>query len=259
MKIIKTASALFIALTVAAPAVHAALSDEIQVYTDEINAKGEHGFELHAITFPSGRSVPDYPGEVVTDKSLFLTLEPSLSISDTVELGLYLPVARDGLSHDWGLAGLKGRIKWLPLHPAAGSVGWYAGANLEVGHVSERYNQVQNNAELRMMYGWRDKDWLIGINPILGWELSDNGSSGTGYGFSIKGTHKIAEGLDMGLEYYSDRGEIGHTLPWDQQDNKLFFVLDVDMHPWVFNFGIGKGLSDGAENTTVKFIFELPF
>jgi hypothetical protein len=36
-------------------------------------------------------------------------------------------------------------------------------------------------------------------------------------------------------------------------------VIDVDRAPWIFNFGIGTGLTDSTANTTVKFIFELPF
>ena len=43
----------------------AALSDEIQVYTDDINAPREFGLELHVNTTPSGRGIPDYAGEAV--------------------------------------------------------------------------------------------------------------------------------------------------------------------------------------------------
>ncbi|TMH09602.1 MAG: hypothetical protein E6H68_18115 [Betaproteobacteria bacterium] len=53
----------------------AALSDEIQVYTDDINAPGEFGLELHINTTPKGRRVPDYPGEVVPNHGLRITPE----------------------------------------------------------------------------------------------------------------------------------------------------------------------------------------
>lgn len=49
----------------------AALVDEIQVYTDDINTPGEFGVELHVNTFPHGRKTPDYPGEVTTHRTLF--------------------------------------------------------------------------------------------------------------------------------------------------------------------------------------------
>jgi len=33
----------------------------------------------------------------------------------------------------------------------------------------------------------------------------------------------------------------------------------VDREPWVFNLGIGKGLTDATDRWTIKAIFELPF
>ena len=237
---------------------HAALADEIQVYTDEINEPGEFGLEIHTITFPKARKTPDYPGEVVPGNSLFVTLEPSYGLTKTVDVGLYLPIARDSFSGDIALAGLKGRIKWLPIR-GMDHDGWYLGANLEVGRVGRRFNQVRTNAELRIMSGWYDDDWLFGFNPVINWELSDQAAGKPGYGFALKGTRRMAEGLALGLEYYSDKGQIGHTLPWEEQDNKLFYVIDVDRKPWVFNFGIGKGLTHAADKTIVKAIFELPF
>ncbi len=243
----------------ASPPAVAALSDEIQVYTDEINEPGEFGVEVHVITFPHGRKTPDYPGEVTSDHSLFVTAELSWGLTRTVDVGLYLPTVRDGRSGDLALAGAKGRIKWLPLKGDADSGGWFAGANLEIGRVGQRFNQVRSNAELRLMSGWRDPDWLLAFNPVLSWELSDNPSGKTGYGFGAKGSRRVAEGLALGLEYYSDRGQLGQTLPWQEQDNKLFLILDIDRKPWLVNVGIGKGMTTAAEKTTLKAIFELPF
>ncbi|GAB2181551.1 hypothetical protein DLREEDagrD3_17740 [Denitratisoma sp. agr-D3] len=241
-----------------APAAQGALADEIQVYTDEINEPGEVGLEVHTITFPRGRQTRDYPGEVVPGHSLFVTLEPSYGLTKTVDVGLYLPMARDSSNGDISLAGLKGRIKWLPLR-GEDHGGWYLGGNLEVGRVARRFNAVRSNAELRLMSGWHDEDWLLGFNPVVNWELSDQAVGKPGYGYAAKGTRRVAEGLALGLEYYSDKGQIGRTLPWEEQDNKLFYVIDVDRKPWVFNFGIGKGLTHAADKTTVKAIFEIPF
>ena len=64
----------------------AALSDEIQVYTDDINAPGEYGLELHVNTTPSGRTTPDYPGEAVPNHGLRITPEFSYGITKTWEV-----------------------------------------------------------------------------------------------------------------------------------------------------------------------------
>src|SRR5438309_8658327 len=73
----------------------AELSDEIQVYTDDINAPGEFGLELHVNTTPKGRSTPDYPGEVTPQHGWRFTPEFSYGIAKDWEAGLYLPVSRD--------------------------------------------------------------------------------------------------------------------------------------------------------------------
>ena len=50
-----------------APAAQAVpLSDEIQVYMDEINRPGERSLELHVNATPKGRREPDFPGAVAS-------------------------------------------------------------------------------------------------------------------------------------------------------------------------------------------------
>ena len=64
---------------------HGALPDEIQVYTDDVNAPGERGIELHVNTTPSGRSAPGYPGEVPTHHGLRITPELSWGLAPDVD------------------------------------------------------------------------------------------------------------------------------------------------------------------------------
>ena len=89
--------------------VGAALSDEIQVYTDDINAPGEFGLELHINTTPKGRRVPDYPGEVVPNHGLRITPEFSYGLTKTWEAGLYIPTNRDPS----GSVSVAGAKPWL--------------------------------------------------------------------------------------------------------------------------------------------------
>ena len=84
---------LFMACVVTAH-VHAALPDEIQVYTDDINAPGEKGLELHVNTTPKGITTPGYAGETMNHHGLRVTPELSLGITKTTEVGLYLPRTR---------------------------------------------------------------------------------------------------------------------------------------------------------------------
>ena len=250
-------AALILVALAAAPA-HADLQDEIQVYDDAINEPGEFGVELHVNTTPSGRSTPDYPGEVTPDHGWRVTPELSWGLTKTLGAGLYLPLARDTDGH-WDLAGLKLRLKFLPWQTEDGR-GGFGGVNVEVGRLKEQYSQQRNAAEMRFIAGWRSADWLLVANPILGFALSGPGSGQRPeFELGLKATRRFLEGFSAGAEYYSATGPIGDPLPWQQQDNRLFAVLDVDRKPWIFNVGIGRGLTDAADRWTVKAIFDLPF
>ncbi|HZD19436.1 MAG TPA: hypothetical protein VE325_02090, partial [Burkholderiales bacterium] len=104
-------------LFLAAPAAWCALPDEIQVYTDDLEAPGERGIELHVNTTPSGRVTPDYPGEVVPHHGLRITPEISWGLARNWDGGVYLPFVRSAEGADF-FAGPRFRLKWLPVKSA---------------------------------------------------------------------------------------------------------------------------------------------
>ncbi len=241
---------------------HAALPDEIQVYADDINKPGEFGLELHVNTTPRGRKIADYPGEVVPYRGWRVTPEFSLGLTKTFEAGLYIPTNRDSGGR-FDVAGAKLRLKWLPVGPNTRdneeTGGVFAGANLELSRLKGKFDQARTSSELRLMTGYRASDYLVAFNPVFGWAMSDGLSQKTpDFSFGIKTSRDIAHGIAAGVEYYSDVGTTKKILPWNQQANTLFLALDVDMKPWVFNIGIGRGLTAAADRVTVKAIFEFP-
>lgn len=238
---------------------NAALPDEIQVYADDLNAPGEFGLELHVNTAPKGQRQAGWHGEIKNDHSLFVTPELSWGLTDSVDAGIYLPTARDSASGNFYAAGAKGRIKWLPVRGDEVQGGAFAGLNLELARVARRFEEYRSSAELRAMLGWRTPEWLLAINPVLSWDLSDGAERRTGYGFGLKGSREVGDGLALGLEYYTDQGKLGRHDPWNQQNNKLFVVADIDRKPWGFNLGVGKGLSGDTEKLTLKGIVEVGF
>lgn len=235
-----------------------AQQDEIQVYTDDINKRGEFGLELHLNTTPLGRTAPDYPGEITNHHGFRLTPEFSYGLTSDVELGLYLPMLIDG-DGDYHFVGIKYRLKWLPIRPAEGAYGWFAGANAELSRVGYKFSESRWTTELRPIVGHKAKDWLFAFNPILDWDLSDGLQSWEPTFIpSVKLTREVFKGVSAGAEYYSDLGKIGHMEPWSRQDNRIYGVVDVDMKPLVFNFGVGRGLTDASDKWTVKAIIEVP-
>lgn len=248
-----------LAACIAAPtAALAALPDEIQVYTDDINKPGAFGLELHVNTTPRGANRQDYPGEVTTNHGLRVTPEFSYGLSHDFEAGLYLPM--EFSSGNASVAGWKLRLKWLPLRGDEGTGGAFLGANVEFSDLAYQYSASRYNAELRLIGGYRSDDWLLALNPIFSRALSGGAPQPkTEFELGYKLSHAIAKGLGVGIEYYNEKGPWTKFSPGAEQGKTLYLALDVDREPWVFNLGIGRGLNDATDRWTIKAIFEIPF
>lgn len=236
------------ALFLATPA-RAALTDEIQVYTDDVETPGERGLELHVNATPQGRTEPAYPGEVVPHHGLRITPEISFGLAPGWDTGFYLPFVRsaDGASY---LAGLKLRLKWLPVRPAEGKSGAFAGVNWELAFTPERFEQARRSAEMRPIVGYRGEAWLFAFNPILGMDLAGEQKHVVVFSPAFKLSRKVSHGTALGAEYYADLGRLSSFAPRAEQAHTLFAVLDTER----LNFGIGRGLSGAADRWTVKAI-----
>lgn len=236
----------------------AALTDEIQVYADDINKPGAAGLELHLNATPNGTNQPAFPGEVTTQHGLRVTPEFSYGLSHDFEAGVYLPAVFAGSRGS--LAGYKLRLKWLPLQESEETGGVFLGANVEYSNIAPRFLGARYNSELRLIGGYRDKDWLAAVNPTYDWALSGGSpQSSPQFNLGYKLARTLTEGVALGAEYYNDKGRWLHFDPANQQANTLFAAIDIDRKPWIFNFGIGRGLNAATDRWTVKAIFELPF
>jgi hypothetical protein len=238
------------------PAV-AALQDEIQVYLDDLNARGEWGLQLHVNATPSGRTTPDYPGELVSAGGLRLTAEFARGLGHDFEAGFYLPTVYDGHGH-YELAGGKLRLKWIGLEADA-HLGWFAGANLELGHVAQRYELASTAVELRMIAGRNTEHWTFGFNPVLDWGLSRGYGGSPDLNLALKVARTVARGIQLGGEYYPDYGRLALHSSFRDQDHRVYAAIDVDRKPWQINAGVGYGLSAGSDRWTLKAILTIPF
>jgi hypothetical protein len=236
----------------------AALPDEIQVYTSDINKPREFGLELHVNTTPSGRSTPDFPGEIPPAHAWRVTPEFSYGLTPSLEAGFYLPfVLGEGGRNRFG--GPKVRLKWMPVRVDDEGNGVFAGVNVEYAWISKRLEQATRGAELRPIIGWRNADWLIAANPILDFDFAGpHKGDRPAFVPSAKVARRVVEGLAAGFEYYSELGPFGRFAPRAEQQHTLFLAFDVDRGPWVFNFGVGRGLNGATDRWTVKAIFDIP-
>jgi hypothetical protein len=237
-------------LAVVAGAAHAALPDEIQVYTDSLEKPGEHGVELHINTTPRGRSTPDYPGEVTPHHGLRVTPEISFGIARNWDAGIYLPFVRSAEGTQY-FAGPRFRLKWLPLRPAEGEAGWFAGVNWEISFVERRFEEARRTTETRPILGYRNADWLVAFNPIIDADLAGPRKGVLIFAPAFKVARTVSGGAALGIEYYADLGRLSHFAPRSEQSHTLYLVLDT---PKV-NFGIGRGLNNATDRWTIKGIY----
>ncbi len=239
-----------------APAL-AANQDEIQVYDYTIDKPGEFGLEVHLNGTPIGRSFELYPGEITNDHGFRVTPEFSYGVTKDLELGFYLDTQIDGEGTAY-FVGTKYRVKWLPVHPEDND-GFFAGANVEYSNVGYRFSQSPDGLELRGIGGYHAGGWLIAFNPIFDWGLSGDAASGDPvFTAALKVTREISKGLSAGIEYYGELGQLAHIAPWDREDQRIYAVVDVDMKPFVFNFGVGVGMTRTSDALTIKGIVEVP-
>jgi len=225
---------------------HGALPDEIQVYTDDVNAPGERGIELHVNTTPSGRSRPDYAGEVTPYHGLRITPELSWGLVPDVDWGLYLPFVRSGDGTDY-FAGPRFRLKWMPLR---GKPGYFAGVNVELSFVERRFEEARRTAEIRPIVGYRNDAWLLSFNPIVGTDLAGPQKGTLTFAPALKVARNVGSRYALGAEYYAELGRLSHFAPSSEQSHILYFVLDTQK----VNFGVGRGLNGASDRWTLKSI-----
>jgi hypothetical protein len=235
-----------------ARAAFAALADEIQVYTDDLEAKGERGLELHVNTTPSGRPVAQYPGEVVPHHSLRITPEVSWGLGNDMDWGVYLPFARSADGAAW-FAGPRLRLKWLPLRPAEGASGAFAGVNGEISFLQGRFEEARRSAEIRPILGYRTHAWLLAFNPNVEFDLAGAQKGVVMFSPAFKVARTVANRTQLGIEYYGDWGRLASFAPRAEQAHTLYFVVDAE-RAFGVNFGIGRGVSGAADRWTVKSI-----
>ncbi len=244
--------------TSAPPLAAQAFADEIQVYTNDIQTPGRFGLELHLNR--TLRGAADAPPDGPFNGSWNLTPEISYGLLPTLDIGLYLPTSLD-TDHHYRFSGPKLRLKWLPIRgEGEAALGPFLGANLELARTNRSFSDLQWETELRGLVGVQTTDWMLAMNPVFTWPLSDGQGRGTpDFSTAWKAAYTRWKGAAPGLELYLDHGLLNGVDLSRERSQRLFATLDVDHGPLMFNVGLGRGLTPSAERWTLKFIFEFAF
>jgi hypothetical protein len=70
---------------------------------------------------------------------------------------------------------------------------------------------------------------------------------------------KIADDLQLGVEYYTDLGRPGSFLPLEQQAHQVYAVVDFKVGVFAVDLGIGYGLTAGSDRWVTKAILGYAF
>ncbi len=232
-----------------------AAPDEIEVYTEEMNAQGEFGLEQHLNYVIKGTQTPDYPGQMTSHHVMQITPEFSYGITRNLEVGFYLPFALTP-GGDAFINALRVRLKYIA--PRRDDEPVFYGLNVELSRDSSRTSDSISVMELRPIIGYRDVRWLVSFNPILNMGLAANVSRQPQFEPALKLTHSMGESVRGGLEYYGAYGSLNHPLPGNQRAHTVFAVADVATRGFDFNFGIGRGFVNAGDTWVIKAIVELP-
>jgi len=233
--------------------------NEIEVFTQDTQRPGEWGVDLHLNSILRGPETTP-PEELPFVHAFNSVAEFSLGLSPTLEAGLYLPVSWSAQGHDL-FAGPELRLKWIPLRPEGGedAHGAFLGANFSVARQNQAFSTTHTQVAVTGILGHQGSRWLFAVNPSLTWALSGDAARGTPEaGSSWKLAWLETEGIHPGVEYYADHGPLNHLSKAGEQQQNLYGTLDVDHRPWVFNVGLGRGLTPSSDRWTLKFVFEIP-
>ncbi len=237
-------------------AAHAVLQDEIQVYDDEINTKGESSLELHINSTPRGVQTPSYPGEVMNNNGVRVTPELAYGLGHDLEAGLYISYVN--YDNKFQYAATKLRMKWLPMQEGKGD-SFFAGANLEVANVQPQFDESRYNAEIRFIIGKHIDEWLISFNPIVDMPLSQPYVHQSPYfSTATRISRELMPDLALGVEYYSSLNQINQPINYQNTQQLGFLMMYYEGKPISFQAGVGKGFSNSTDSLTLKAIFSIP-
>ena len=228
--------------------------DEIQVYNAEIAAISQWTIEQHLNYTIDGRKTPDFPGGLVPNHSLNGTPEFAYGITDWWELGFYVPFA---VSNGGAFLSNGAKLRTLFVSPHAAERNFFYGVNFEMSYETAPFSQTHYGLEIRPIVGVRNKDWEFIVNPIV--DIGFGAQGETDFLPAARLARNLGEDRYIGIEYYSDFGQIGNFLPLDQQRHELFAVTDFKAGVFDVELGAGYGLTSGSDRFITKAIIGYAF
>ena len=238
------------AILVGASASTDAQTDEIQVYTGGLAARGKFNLTLHSNYTPRGVETPAFEGGLTADKSFNGVPEWAYGVTDWFEAGLYLPLYSVDKNKGSTIDGMK--LRALFAVPHADDRTFVYGVNFEFSINSESWDENRITSEVRPIIGWHLKGLDIFINPIL--DTSYDGLKNLDFAPAFRVAYNLPRMWAIAAEEYADYGPLHDFLPKGEQVHQLYGVVDKTVKGLDIEAGVGFGLTDATDKLTVKLI-----
>ena len=229
-----------------------AQTDEIQVYTGDLEAPGKFNLTLHVNYTPDGRTTATIPGGVVPQGSANGAFEWAYGVSSWFEAGAYIPVYTITRNGNPLLDGAK--LRALFAVPNAGTRRFFYGVNFELSRNSRAWDQSRYGGEVRPIVGVRSGEWDFIANPIL--DTSFNGFSRLELAPAARVAYNGSRVWAGAVEYYGDFGEVRN---FTAGENTVFAVADRAGRFLDVEAGIGFGLTHDSDKVVLKTILSHTF
>jgi len=231
-------------------------TDEIQVYTGEINKPGQFSITLHNNYSVIGPTQPAFPGGVVPAHSLNGVPEYGLGIAPWFELGAYLPLYTLTRNGRFLIDGTK--LRALFVSPNAAERDFWYGVNFELSYNARHWEEARYALEIRPILGWRFGPIDLLLNPILDLPFHGGPESLT-FAPADRIAYNLSETWALAVEHYADFGRFANFEPLSRQYHALYGVIDYTRGPLNVEFGIGHGFTAVSESLILKLILTRSF
>jgi hypothetical protein len=247
-------------MSLAAPAVQAT-PDEIVVFTDELEKKGETGYVVHLNYAARARRTPDYPQEQPPHHVFRLMPEVAWGFAEKWNLGVHVPFSHDQRARRTTLDGLKLRLHYLNLVEQGARRTFYYGVNYEIAIYNRRISESRYNAELRTIVGMTRGDWKFTLNPIFNQALSGNpGGRAVEFELFSQVMRELNQHVALGIEHFASPGRVSRLDFGSQSEQITYLVADVKIRKdWHIHFGVGHGWHRADDQRVYKALIVLPF
>ena len=225
---------------------------EIQVYGSETVVPKATMVELHS-NYTTGGSITQENGVLPTHHIEHETVEITHGLTSWMEVGFYF----------FNAIGNEGRTNYVGSHirprvKVPESWHWPVGVSLsvEAGYQKLQYSEDDWTLEIRPIVDKTLGKWYIAFNPTFDKSLHGlNQSKGYIFSPNVKVGYNVNKIWEPGLEYYGSVGGLFKFLPFNQQQQQLFAVIDINAWTkWELNFGYGHAFTSAADNGIIKLI-----